>query len=645
MLYNRERIMDMRALPDLDSFSSLAQAFYYMARSAPEIAVYDQALYNEVTDTNGEPREREKRTFREVEVRVKKIAQYLKSIGVTRGDKIAIISSSRPEWMECDLAAHTLGAVVVSIYQSLPAADIGYILFDSGASVVFVENEEQLSKLKVLLSGPLSVPATEDRDASSVQIGLKKIIAFEHVEEHPLAAQLSEVLAGPEPESLDALYADITRSDMAALVYTSGTTGPPKGVMQTHGNHLANVRQVYDCNMLGVNSTVLVFLPLAHAFAKLMGYVGFLAPTELYFPAIKDTRTSKSDPESITRDIRELAADVVPVVPRLLEKMQSGVIAKSKTGGVSGTLLSLMLWSARGVYFGNPSLGQKIGYALTGFLRKKVKTQLFGKNFLYSISGGAKLNPDVARFFDMLGIEILEGYGLTETCVACNVNRYGQKRIGTVGPVLSDDIELRIAEDGEILYKGPNITQGYYGRETATKAAWDSDGWFHTGDLGEVAPDGYLSIVGRKKDIIVTSYGKNIAPEDIEALMKQSEYISAVVLVGDGRPFISALLSIDMPSVTAWAKKRGISDLDNASLSKNEAVRDLLWKELQRGNGQIAEYEQIKRFEIVPEDFTVENGMLTPTFKVKRPVVMKKFAGLIEKLYPNEFSAQTSGRA
>jgi len=628
----------------LDSFGSLAEAFYSIARSAPDTPVYQQAIYDAATDGNGEPRKRCRRTFREVEVRVKKIAQFLKSIGVARGDKIAIISSSRPEWMECDLAAHTLGAVVVSIYQSIPSDDVGYILFDSGASVVFVENQEQVDKLKVLLSAPLRVPATEDREASSVQIGLKKIVAFESVEEHQLVTPLREVLAGPEPESLDAAYSDITRSDMAALVYTSGTTGPPKGVIQTHGNHLANVRQVYGCGMLQVDSTVMVFLPLAHAFAKLMGYVGFLAPAELYFPAIKDPLSSKADPESVTRDIRELSAEVVPVVPRLLEKMQSGVIAKSKAGGVSGKLLTLMLWSARGVYFGKPTFGQKVAYALTGFLRKKVKAQLFGKNFLYSISGGAKLNPDVARFFDMLGMEILEGYGLTETCVACNVNRYGEKRIGTVGPVIADDIELRIAEDGEILYKGPNITQGYYGRETATQAAWDPDGWFHTGDLGEVAPDGYLSIVGRKKDIIVTSYGKNIAPEDIEALMKQSEFISAVVLVGDGRPFITALLSIDMSAVSAWAKKRGISDLDNASLAQNQAVRDLLWKELERGNTQLAEYERIKRFEIVSEDFTVENGMLTPTFKVKRPVVMKNFSALVEKLYQNEFTSEASGR-
>ncbi|MCB0329320.1 MAG: long-chain fatty acid--CoA ligase [Bdellovibrionales bacterium] len=622
----------MAAVPDFESFQSLAEAFYSLARKEPDLVVYRQALYDPNTDENGSPRQRLQRTFSEVETRVTKIAHYLKSIGVTKGSKVAIVSSSRPEWMECDLAAHTLGAVVVSIYQSVPADDVGYILFDSDAHVVFAENQEQVDKLNSLLSGTIDIPATEDRDATTAQVGLKKIIAFEQVSDHPLVAQLSGILAGPKPDHLDA-YKTLNREDLAALVYTSGTTGPPKGVMQTQGNHLANVRQAYECRLVTTESTLMVFLPLAHAFAKLMGYLGFIAPAELEFPAIKDTKTSKMEPDSVTRDIREFGAEIVPVVPRLLEKMEAGVKAKANAGGLRGKLLTLMLGSARGVYGGNPSLGQRIGYALTGFLRKKVKAQLFGEGFRYAISGGAKLNPDVGRFFDMLGIEILEGYGLTETCVATNVNRYGQKKIGSVGPVLADDIELRIGEDGEILFRGPNITKGYYNRETATRNAWDADGWFHTGDLGEVDENGFLSIVGRKKDILVTSYGKNIAPEDIEAQMKSSLYISAVLLIGDGRPFISALVSIDLQAVSAWAKKRGISDLDNKSLAKNEAVQDLIWKELERANKEFADYEQAKKFRIVPEDFTVENGMLTPTFKVKRPVVMKQYAALIEEIY------------
>ncbi|MCI5064239.1 long-chain fatty acid--CoA ligase [bacterium] len=621
----------MADIPHFDAFHSIAAAFYSLARSEPDRVVYEQALIGANGDSS-DKRERVARTFSEVEERVLKVAHYLRSIGVQPGDKVAIVSSSRPEWMECDLAAHTLGAIVVSIYQSVPADDVGYILFDSGANVVFAENQEQLEKLQELLKGPIEIPATEDRDATTAQIGLRKVITFESVSPHPLATELSEILAGSKPEPLES-YDKIRRDDIAAFVYTSGTTGPPKGVVQTHGNHLANVRQAYGCQLVSTDSSLMVFLPLAHAFAKLMGYIGFLGPAELRFPAIKDRKTSKLDPDSVTRDIREFGADIVPVVPRLLEKMQSGVIAKSRAGGIAGTLLQMMLSAANAVYTGEAGAADQLKYHLTGFLRKKVRLQLFGEGFRYAISGGAKLNPDVGRFFDMLGIEILEGYGLTETCVATNVNRFGRKKIGTVGPVLADDIELRIAEDGEILFRGPNITKGYHGRETATKESWDADGWFHTGDLGELDEDEFLSIVGRKKDILVTSYGKNIAPEDIEAQMKSSPYISAVVLLGDGRPFVTALISLDLENVSSWAKKRGISELDNRSLAENDAVRELIWKQLEKANTEFADYERAKKFEIVPEDFTVENGMLTPTFKVKKPVVMKRYAALIEKLY------------
>ncbi|MCB0319920.1 MAG: long-chain fatty acid--CoA ligase, partial [Bdellovibrionales bacterium] len=452
------------------------------------------------------------------------------------------------------------------------------------------------------------------------------------VEEHPLVIQWDEIVVGPEVERIEQ-YRTLTREDLAALVYTSGTTGPPKGVMQTHGNHLANVRQAYECRLVEANSRLIVFLPLAHAFAKLMGYLGFLGPAKILFPAIKDKRTSKLDPDSTTKDIREGNAHIVPVVPRLLEKMQSGIQAKARSGGLQGMLVGATLQSAERVYAGNADVYNSILYSITAFMRAGIRKKLFGENFQYCISGGAKLNPQVARFFDSLGIEVLEGYGLTETCVATNVNRSGNKKIGSVGPVLAPDIECRIDQDGEILFRGPNIAKGYYKRESATRAAWDSEGWFHTGDLGEIDTSGFLSIVGRKKDILVTSYGKNIAPEDIEAQMKSSLYISQIVLIGDGRPYITAIVTLNLPIVVTWAKKIGIKELDGASLASNDKVRDLIWKDIQQVNKDLANYESVKKFAIVPEDFTVENGFLTPTFKVKRPVVLKAYVDLVESLY------------
>lgn len=622
----------MTYVPDFDSFTSLAAAFYDISERLPERPLYSQAVVNDDPEDFVTERKWSSRTFGEVRERVKKIAHYMKSIGVVKESKVAIISSSRPEWMEADLAAHSIGAIVVSVYQSLPTDDIGYILYDSDAGVVFAENQEQVDKLLELLQAPINIPETEERNSTTAQIGIKKIISFESVNEHPLVKQLDVILGGADTDELDD-YKSLSRDDMAAFVYTSGTTGPPKGVMQTHGNHLANVRQAYGCKLVHEQSILMVFLPLAHSFAKLMGYLGFIGPAELRFMAVLDKQSSKLNPDSATKDIREAGATIIPVVPRLLEKMQAGVLATGRGGGVKGFLVGNTLWAAQAVYDKSPSLLAPFVYSLTGFMRKKVSKMLFGAKLDYLISGGAKLNPQTARFFDMLGIEILEGYGLTETCVAVNVNLSGRAKIGTVGPLLADDIEQKITEDGEICYKGPNITQGYYKREQATKASWDDEGWFHTGDLGEVDEDGYLSIVGRKKDIIVTSYGKNIAPEDIEAQMKSSLYISQVVLIGEGRPFIAALVSIDLQAVKTWAKKQGMTEQDLEALAKSDRVKARIWEEIEKVNEDLAHHESVKKIELVPEDFTVENGMMTPTFKVKRPVVTKVYADLIELMY------------
>ncbi|MCB0333399.1 MAG: long-chain fatty acid--CoA ligase [Bdellovibrionales bacterium] len=619
----------------ISNFPSLAAAFYDIAFTVPDRVVYRQAQISD-GDQESLPRSWSSRTYGEVRDRVKRMAHYLKSLGVKRGDRVAILSSSRPEWMESDLAALTLGGVVVSIYQSLPAEDVGYILFDSGADVVFAENQEQVDKLLELLGGPIPIPGTEERDETQAQIGIRKIIAFEEVRVHALVSQYDGIVREGETADLET-YQGLNKEDLAALVYTSGTTGPPKGVMQTHGNHLANVRQAWESSLCGHDSSIMLFLPLAHSFAKLMGYLGFLTPASVCFPGVADKKTSKIAPESVTKDIREAGATIVPVVPRLLEKMQAGVEQKKNAPGLAGAIIRLVLWGAGEVYQAKqlgkgPSILAMIAYQGTAGIRAKIRAKLFGENFRYCISGGAKLNPQTGRFFDALGIEILEGYGLTETCVATNVNRFGSKKIGSVGPVLADDIKLRIAEDGEILYRGPNIAKGYYNREAATKASWDDDGWFHTGDLGAVDQDGYLSIVGRKKEILVTSYGKNIAPEDIEASIKSTPYVSQVVLLGDGRPYITALVTVDVPAVEAWAKKMGITE-PVSTLVQGTRVRDLIWKDIEKINEDLAHHESIKKIAIAPEEFTVENGILTPTFKVKRRVVMEQYGEMIEGMY------------
>lgn len=617
----------------LDDFDNIGSAFFAMADREPSSGVYSQAQYDGLLESK-EHRRWVPANFSEVKTRVCKIANQLKKFGVGPGSKVAILSASRPEWMEADIAIVSLGAISVSIYQTLAEGEIAYILFDSGADVIFVENEEQAKKIININTQVWDIPGTEERAPSKEKIKIKKIISFEDCFNDYLITSLREILSGPESNVPEAIH-KIKRDDLASLVYTSGTTGPPKGVMQTHGNHLSNVRQAAECGLFDESSTIMLFLPLAHSFAKLMGYVGFLTPSTLKFIAIIDTRTSRMEPVSMTRDIREGSANIVPIVPRLLEKMRDGISRQSSAPGLAGALVKTLLKNSLEVFEKRNSASFKaiLLDKLLGFLKVKIRRKLFGENFKYCISGGAKLPVHVAQFFDALGIEILEGYGLTETCVATNVNRYGSKKIGTVGPTLSSDIEIKIELDGEICFRGPNVSLGYYNRKTATEASWTKDGWFKTGDLGVIDSDGYLTISGRKKEIIVASNGKKIAPNDIEDRLKNSPYISQCMLYGEGRPYCVALFTLNEPAILHWLKEGAYNISDERGLSEEKIIFDLIWNHVEQVNQHLANFEQVKKIKIVPGDFTVENGLLTPTFKVKRKTVENRFKDLIEGMY------------
>lgn len=634
----------------LDTAKNLPAAFNTIADQYPDRAVYAQAQFDGHFESKHQ-REWRDATYKEVQQRINKIADYLSGIGVTAATKVAILSTTRPEWMEADLAILSCGGISVSIYQTLPEPEIAYILWDSGAEIVFAENEEQINKLLKINSKEWDIPATEDRGASKALIKIKKIISFEEAVSHELLADYRKIIrqgtqSGKSSAATSKLDA-ITRNDIASFVYTSGTTGPAKGVVQTHGNHLANIRQAAESGLYNGESSIMLFLPLAHSFAKLMGYVGFLTPATLKFIAIVDTKTSRMEPMSVTRDIMEGSANIVPIVPRLLEKMKDGILRQARSGGLKGKLLTAMINSSRSVYQDGSSelkdekgdnqsrkkttIKDKVLYQLTGFLRTKIRLRLFGPNFMYCISGGAKLPPEVARFFDSLGIEIYEGYGLTETCVATNVNRRGAKKIGTVGPLISDDIEIRILPDGEIAFRGPNITLGYHNRKTATENSWDKDGWFYTGDLGSIDKDGYLSITGRKKEIIVGSTGKKIAPQDIEDKIKESPFVSQVVMVGEGRAYCIALVTLNYDTIKAWARDSG-KDLPTAPHTDPD-LKGAIMDHINKVNQNLANFEQVKKIILLPDDFTVENGLLTPTFKVKRKLVEERFKKEVEGVY------------
>lgn len=593
----------------IDKFNNLAGAFFDIAEKSPHEIIYFQL------STEEEPiglRKKIPKTYLEVSERVKKIALYLKSIGIRKGDKVAILSSTRGEWLEIDLAILSVGAVVISVYQSLQANDIAYILFDSDAKIVFAENKEQVDKLVKIQNSETQIPGHEDRPSQTAKVNIDKIISIEPSSGDSIS-DLNSIFNTITSTELFTLE-DITHKDLASLVYTSGTSGPPKGVMQTHLNHLSNIRQAYEAGIVKENNTLILFLPLAHSFAKLMGYIGFLTPVKIYFPAIINRESSKIDPISILRDIKEVQAEIVPIVPRFLEKMKEGVETLAKKKGLSNILLELSIKSAKNVFNKQADFVDNLIFFLTSAIRRRVKNKLFGNDFLCAISGGAKLTIDVGVFFNSLGITVFEGYGLTETCVATNVNTIKNNRIGTVGKVLTEDIEMKISEDSEILFRGPNITLGYYKRPTATKASWDEEGWFHTGDLGEV-DDGFLKIIGRKKEIIVTSGGKKISPQPIEEKIKGINLVSEAIVVGDNQPFCVALIVLNDQQKTSSEIEANIKE------------------EINKINETLASFETVKNFLILKESFTIENGLLTPTFKVKRKAVETKYQKEIEDLY------------
>ena len=551
------------------------------------------------------------------------LASFLKKADFKKGDKVAIISNTRPEWLIADLAILMLGGVVVSVYQTLTPNEIAYILYDSDSKIIFIENSEQYDKVDKILNNKISIPKVEAREEQEVKLEFKKIISFENVNSDKVDF-INCIF--DQADIKDFKIEDVKENDLASIVYTSGTTGAPKGVPQTHKNHLSNIRQVGELDLLENSPSLFLFLPLAHSFAKLMAYIGLIRDVTLIFPAIEDSQSSKFDPKNLSLDIRDANSNIIPIVPRILEKVEEAIKQKAKNKGFAAKLLNLTLKSSQNL----SCPWNKLIFLLLTPIRKKIKQGIFGKNFRCAVSGGAKLSSSTNQFFENLGITILQGYGLTETCVATNVNRLANNKIGTVGQVIASDIEIKITEEKEILFRGPNVTSGYYNRPQATSESWDDQGWFHTGDLGVIDSQGFLKIIGRKKEILVSSYGKKISPVDIEDQLKNSVYITNALLVGDGKPFCVALICLDKINLEKWISdnKFEIKDLAN-----DARVKDLISKDIAKINKNLANYEEIKRFKLLVDDFTQENGLLTPTFKVKRNIVEEVYKQEIIELY------------
>ncbi len=560
-------------------------------------------------------------SWRDGDERCQWIAGGLWKLGCRHGDKVAIISETRPEWSLIDLAVLNFGGVVVGIYAANTAEQVRYILEHSESRVVFVEDEQQLAKVQQFRA---QLPQLEQVVGIDVEptdgnewLGLKQL------------EQLSnEVLE--QPGWLDERLESVQPSDVATLVYTSGTTGPPKGVVLTHEN-LYEIADVAGRVMgLKESDVSVAFLPLAHSLQRVSSYAGMRAGvTGYYCPSL----------DRLPETWQEAHPTVLSSVPRIFEKVHTKIF--------NG--LAEQPARRQKMFHGAMAVGRRYtdlirrGRPVPWYLRlayqacdrvifSRVRAKIFGGRVRYLISGGAPISVELLEFFHAMGLLILEGYGLTETSAPATLNRPEAFRFGTVGQALPKT-ELKIAEDGEILIRGIGVFNEYYKEPEATAAAIDAEGWFRSGDIGQLDADGYLRITDRKKDLIITAGGKNVAPQNIENLLKTDPHISQVMVHGDKRKYLVALITLDDEEMAHWARENGREGLDMAALAKDEAVQTMVQQLVDSTNEQLARFETIKKFRILPEDLSVENGMLTPTLKVKRRNVEGTYSVLLEEMY------------
>jgi long-chain acyl-CoA synthetase len=560
----------------------------------------------------------EKVSWGELARRARNVSDGLAAWGLKPGDRVAVIGETNLEWILADLGILGAGGITVTIYQSNLAAECHYILADSGACLAFCDTEVQAAKL---------------RDAKAKLPGLKEIICAAGARAGGGERSLAQLeAAGAEwgkanPGAHAARVAAIPADAPASFIYTSGTTGNPKGVVLTHGNWSYEATTVATLDLVRPDDLVLMFLPMAHSFAKVIEAVWFATGASCAFV---------ESMEKIVDNAGEIHPTVMPSVPRIFEKAYNAVVTKGlETPGLKGRLFKLTLegfdeWAAgmeRGVDQSNWkfALGRKLVFPkLAAALKAR-----FGGRMRHFVSGGAPLSAKINHFFSFCGLSILEGYGLTESSAGTFVNRPGKNKIGTVGPPVPGT-QVRIADDGEILIKGPCIMKAYYNNPAATAEALQ-DGWLLTGDIGEVDADGALRITDRKKDIIVTAGGKNVAPQNLENDLKTDSLISQVMVHGDKRKFISALITLNPETAAKWAAENGVPS--GTPLHSDHRVLARLQDTVDALNARTPSYSSIKRFVVLPRDFTQESGELTPTLKLKRKAVTKNNQALLDSLY------------
>jgi long-chain acyl-CoA synthetase len=569
------------------------------------------------TKRNGEWISTDVNTFKE---NVRNFALGLYQLGVRPGDKVSIHSENSTEWLICDLAILSLGASTVPIYATQPGDQIKYILENSDAIVHIVSTDEMFAETKPLIKDVDSVKAIVSLFGSKH----KKLKSFEEILES------GKKLDKEKPDLFDSLKNDVKPDDLATLIYTSGTTGLPKGVMLSHNNIASNVQgsllQLPFDKSRFFGENMLVYLPLSHVFERMIDYMYISMSARIYY--IENI-------EQIRDDFMKVKPFFMATVPRLLEKIHTGVKVKGQE--MSGIKKNLYYWA---IYMTEdydpeypPSGLGAIKHKIADKLVYSKIREMFGGNLQGMVSGGAALSTDVFQFANAIGLICVQGYGLTETSPVITVQYPGAMRIGSSGKPLRD-VEVKIAEDGEILTRGPNVMKGYYNNEVQTKEVFTEDGWFKTGDVGKIDDEGYLFITDRKKSMFKLSTGKYVAPQNVENQLINSGYIDQVVVIGYQRKFCSALIVPAYDNVKKRLKRDGYEPSE--PLSEDGKVRELIQGEVDKTNKQLSPWETVKKFVLLNEPLSIEDGVLTPTMKVKRSVVNEKYNEEIESMYKEE---------
>ena len=541
------------------------------------------------------------------------ISYGLLKLGVKKGDKIATIANNRPEWNFIDMGVLQIGAVHVPIYPTISESDYKYILSHAEVKYVFVSGKELLRKIEHILP---EIPS------------IKEIYTFNDIED---VKHLNELIQlgkrNSVHEKLEELKAGINKDDIATLIYTSGTTGKPKGVLLSHNNLVNNVLNVYHIFPVDETSRALSYLPLSHVYERTNLYVYHIKGLSIYYAESLGT---------IGDNIREVQPEILTTVPRLLEKVYDKILAKGRK--LKGIKKNIFFWAV--------NLGLK--YELDGAngwwyeLQLKIANKLvfnkwreaLGGKLKTIVSGGAALQPRLNRSYTAAGIPVLEGYGLTETSPVISVNHFGKngRKFGTVGPPLKD-VQVKIAEDSEILCKGPNVMKGYYKEPELTKETIDKDGWFHTGDIGRIEPEGQLKITGRKKSMFKTAMGKYISPELIENKFKESSFIDSIVVLGENQKFAAALIVPDFDYLKSWCAVKDIKYTSDKEMIELPRIKKRIQKEIDNYNTSFGKTEQIMKFELMDSLWSIETGELTANMKLKRDFIFNKYKTQVDKLF------------